>query len=145
MTTENSRARIASRMRTLSASECAGLELSTTMARKRFGWSVRISSGMTLQGTSPDMTRAPVTGENWASGRPTKVRVRSSIQEWTPIPPGLPKLPISAHSVLWRKELSVEWGLCSMPSSSKVDTLLAEAMRRMMVQTCSSGMPARAQ
>ena len=49
-------------MRALSASECAGLPLSTIMARKRFGWSVRISSGITLQGMSPPMMRAPVTG-----------------------------------------------------------------------------------
>ncbi len=32
------------------------------IARNRCGWSVRISSGITLQGISPMMTFAPVTG-----------------------------------------------------------------------------------
>ena len=45
-------------MRGPSASECAGFALSTSIARKRFGWSVRISSGITLQGEPADDARA---------------------------------------------------------------------------------------
>ena len=61
-TTSRSSAASASRMRGPSASECAGLADSTHMPRKRSGWSVRISSGMLLQGISPPMMGAPVTG-----------------------------------------------------------------------------------
>ena len=49
-------------MRGPSASEWAGFALSTSIARKRRGWSVRISSGITLHGIIPEMMREPVTG-----------------------------------------------------------------------------------
>src|SRR5437867_4313104 len=49
-------------MRCESASECTGLLLSTIIARKRLGWSVRISSGMTLNGMRPVRMRCPPTG-----------------------------------------------------------------------------------
>ena len=49
-------------MRALSAREWAGLAVSTSIARKRRGWSPRISSGITLQGSIPPMMREPVTG-----------------------------------------------------------------------------------
>ncbi len=61
-TTTQSSASSASPKRSESASEWAGLELSITMARSRLGWSVRISSAITLQGTSPPITSSPVTG-----------------------------------------------------------------------------------
>ena len=50
-------ASIASRIRCESASEWAGLPVSTISARNRSGWSVRISSGITLHGISPAMIR----------------------------------------------------------------------------------------
>ena len=56
-------------MRGLSASECTGLPLSMIMARKRSGWSVRISSGIALQGIRPVMMRCPPTGETRLSLR----------------------------------------------------------------------------
>ena len=49
-------------MRVLSASECTGLALSMNMARKRLGCSLRISSGIALQGIRPMMTLCPCTG-----------------------------------------------------------------------------------
>ncbi len=54
-------------MRRESASECAGFADSTIIARNRFGWSVRISSAITLQATSPPITGEPVTGVTTAS------------------------------------------------------------------------------
>ncbi len=70
MTTTVPSAASASRKRLESASEWAGLAASTIMARNRFGWSVRISSAMTLQGTSPAITRAPVTGDRFSAPLP---------------------------------------------------------------------------
>ena len=62
ITNVNSSDSIASRIRRLSATECAGLPDSTIRARNRSGWSVRISSGIELHGISPASTRSPATG-----------------------------------------------------------------------------------
>ena len=62
-----------------SASECAGLMLSTIIARKRSGWSVRISSGMTLHGMRPPITGAPVTGVRPTRG-PAEQRAEPRVQ-----------------------------------------------------------------
>ena len=85
-------------MRCESASEWAGLRLSTIIARKRSGWSVRISSGITLHGVSPPITGAPVTGV-----RPTgPARNSGANHECRCWPPGLAKLPVRIHSSLFR-------------------------------------------
>ena len=57
MTTTRSSASRASRIRALSASEWAGLALSMSAARNRFGWSPRISSEITFDGMRPAMMR----------------------------------------------------------------------------------------
>ena len=81
-------------MRGLSASECAGLPLSTSIARYRAGWSVRISSAMTLHGTSPEMIRAPATGLVREEPLPLKPDpARLTMLDGTYCPPGIAKLP----------------------------------------------------
>ena len=76
MTTTNSSARSASRIRVLSATECAGFSLSMSIARKRLGWSVRISSGITLAGIMPPMMRCPPTGLVCDDSAPPNIPVR---------------------------------------------------------------------
>ena len=98
MTTSSSSLANASRIRSESASEWAGLELSTIIARKRSGWSLRISSGITLQGVSPPITGAPVTGVR--PGRPGLIS--GAIHECMCCPPGLAKLPVRIQSILFR-------------------------------------------
>ena len=102
MTTRVSSAASASRIRCESASEWAGLPLSTTMARYRAGWSVRISSAMTLQGTSPDTMRAPATGLRGPPSSPA-TSARRTLPSGTRLDgaycvPGRPKLPVSSHT-----------------------------------------------
>src|SRR6476620_10750049 len=90
-----------------SATECAGLLLSTIIARKRSGWSVKISCGTTFDGTRPEMTGAPVTGD-----RPTPPNVNSGANdECRCCPPRLAKLPVRIHSSLLREEQRVLLGL----------------------------------
>lgn len=97
MTTISSSDWKASRQAVESASEWAGLLLSTIMARKRSGWSVRISSGTTLLGTSPEMMGAPVTGV-----RPENCPNSGANDECRCWPPFFAKLPVRTQSSLFR-------------------------------------------
>ena len=92
ITTTSSSASKASRIRALSASEWIGLALSTSAARKRFGWSVRISSGMAFDGISPAMMRWPPTGLAFPLPDPPP---RPAIRVWMFIPPWRAKLPVT--------------------------------------------------
>ena len=88
-------------MRALSATECAGLPDSTIIARYRSGWSVRISSGITLHGTSPPKIRSPATGlrgARSASSSAEKAFTSGTIVEGICCPPWLAKLPVSVHT-----------------------------------------------
>ena len=114
ITTSSSSDAIASRMRALSATEWAGLPLSTSIARNRLGWSVRISSGITLQGVRPPIRREPVTGvpllapaSCWSSddissvpAPPSCPTVNGAIIVGRYADPFLPKLPVSSISSL---------------------------------------------
>ena len=97
MTTSSSSAERASRMRGLSASECAGLALSTSMPRKRRGWSVRISSGITLAGIRPVITRWPPTGEVFGAPPPPPPP-RLARCECRFMAPRRAKFPVSRYS-----------------------------------------------
>ena len=103
MTTTRSSASRASRKRPESAREWAGLELSTHIARKRSGWSVRISSVIELHGTSPEMILAPVTGVTLLRPDPApRAPATEAKEECRCIVPGRPKLPVRIHSSLFR-------------------------------------------
>ena len=80
-------------MRALSASEWAGFAASTNIARKRFGWSPRISSGIALQGTRPPMMGAPVTGLRGRSREPEAVTKGWRLAGEYAVP-RLPKFPV---------------------------------------------------
>lgn len=86
-------------MRGESASEWAGFELSTIMARSRPGSSVRISSGIAFPGVRPVMMRAPLTGVA-RSARLSPPRLARP--EWMFIPPGTPRLPVRITSTFSR-------------------------------------------
>ena len=95
MTTTMSSASSASRMRWESGSECTGFADSTISARKRSGWSVRISSGMAAHGMRPVMIRWPVTGRHpGGAARPAAAAERLANRVWMFMPPGTPKLPV---------------------------------------------------
>ena len=101
MTTTKSSASIARRIAALSATECAGLPDSTIIARKRSGWSVRISSGITLHGTRPPKMRAPATGLRGAlpgSSSPEYARTSGTMLDGAYWPPGTAKLPVSTQT-----------------------------------------------
>src|SRR5690242_16014683 len=108
MTTISSNDSNALRHAAESANECAGLLLSTIIARKRSGWSVKISCGTTLEGIKPEMTGEPVTGV-----RPTPPKVNNGANAecrcWLP---RLAKLPVRIHSSLFRYEQRVLLGAC---------------------------------
>ncbi len=95
MTTSTSSRSSASRIRGESASECAGFELSTIIARRRPGSSVRISSAIELPGVSPVMIRAPLTGVALSL---RKSPPREAMPVWMFIVPSRPKLPVSRKS-----------------------------------------------
>src|ERR1044072_5328338 len=104
MTTISSNDRNASRHAAESAIEWAGLLLSTIIALKRSGWSVKISCGTTLDGTRPEITGEPVTGV-----RPTPPNVNNGAKAecrcWLP---RLAKLPVKIHSNLFRYKIGRE-------------------------------------
>src|SRR5258707_15133819 len=104
MTTISSSDSKAARHAAESAREWAGLLLSTIIARKRAGWSVRISSGTALLGISPPTMGAPVTGV-----RPTEVSWRNSgpNDECRGCAQRLAKFPVRIHSSLSRYEDSL--------------------------------------
>jgi hypothetical protein len=111
-------------MRGLSGRECAGFALSTIIARKRPGWSVRISSGIDIAGIRPVMIRCPAHGRSTVVRPPPPPPPRLAKGEWMFIPPFFPKLPASRYTSFSRYELdSVLWGDCWIPRSSKIDTL----------------------
>ena len=154
MTTSRSSARIASRIRWLSARLCTGLPLSISIARKRSGWggsvaSPRISSGMMLHGTSPVTRRCPVTGVTRsargppAPSEPPPPREANRVCRF--MPPGTPKLPVSSISSFSSQLFSVECGAIWMPRSSKIDTPpCAPASTLAAWRTSASGTPALA-
>ena len=101
ITNVNSSDSIASRIRRLSATECAGLPDSTIRARNRSGWSVRISSGIELHGISPASTRSPATGLRGARSGSSSAEyalTNGTMVEGMYWPPGLAKLPVSTHT-----------------------------------------------
>ncbi len=81
---------------------------------------------MTLHGTRPLITGAPVTGVG-ATRRALNSGANHECRCWLP---GLAKLPVSIHSSLLRYEQSVEFGACWTPRSSNTATLSAAAIRR---------------
>ena len=96
MTTTTSSASSASRMRGESGSECTGLPDSTISARKRSGWSERISSGRATAGIRLVMIRSPVTGlVGSGRSRPPVLPAMLANRVWMFIPPGTPKLPVT--------------------------------------------------
>ena len=77
-------------MRGPSASEWAGFADSTSIARYRSGWSVRISSAMTLHGTSPEMiTRRRPESRRRAAAPSHRCRSERHDARGTYWPPGL--------------------------------------------------------
>ena len=117
-------------MRALSGSECTGFALSMSIARKRSGWSVRISSGITLHGISPVMMRCPPTG------------LRRSPPPFPP-PPRLREARVDVHPALLAEvareqvdellEVGVQRAVRRLLDAEvfvDIETLDADAMRR---------------
>ena len=83
-------------MRGESGRECTGFPDSTIIARKRSGWSVRISSGMAAAGMRLVMIRSPVTGlVGSAMPRPPLLPAMLANLVWMFMAPGTPKFPVS--------------------------------------------------